>query len=70
LKAVLLSQIVQRERDSGMIGTERFLVNCQRSVPERLGIGIAALTPIEYRNPVEGIGDIGMIGTERFFPDR
>ena len=47
LVVVQRSQIVQRGRDVGMVGTEDFLSYCQRSFVQRLGIRIAALGVVQ-----------------------
>ena len=36
---------------------------------QRLGLGIAALLPVEHREVVETGGDIRMLGTERLLAD-
>jgi hypothetical protein len=53
-----------------MVGTECFLVDRQRSLVERFGIGVATLARIEESQIVERCRDIGMVRSERFFPDR
>ena len=68
--AVKHRQIVQRLSDIGMIGTERFLSDRQRSLVERLGVGVATLVIVKHRQIVQRRSDIGMIGTERFLSDR
>jgi hypothetical protein len=46
LRSVEISEVVERFRNIGMAGTERFLANRQRSPEERLGIGIATLVEV------------------------
>ena len=43
LDGVQIGQIVQRLRDIGVIGAERFLPDRQCPLVERLGIGVAGL---------------------------
>ena len=66
LGAVENSQIVQRNRNIGMIGTECFLAYCQRALVQRLRIRIATLSSYRVRQIVQRSCNIGMIGTERF----
>ena len=70
LVVVKRRQIVQRLRDIGMIGTERFFADRQRALVERLSVSIAALFVVKHRQIVQRCRDIGMIGTERLFSDR
>ena len=53
-----------------MIGPERLLVDRQRPLDERLGLGVAALISIEPSQIVQRSRDIGMIGPERLLVDR
>jgi hypothetical protein len=43
LAFVELSQVVERQCNVRVIGTERFLADRQRSLVERLGVGVATL---------------------------
>src|ERR1700738_2052715 len=47
-----------------MIAPERLLVNRQRTLVERLGVGVAALVVIEQRQIVQRRRDLGMIAPE------
>ncbi len=53
-----------------MIGPERLLVDRQRPLVERLGLGVAALVIIELSQIVQRQRNNGMIGPERLFFDR
>jgi hypothetical protein len=53
-----------------MIGTERFLIDGQRSLEERLGIHIATLFFMQQPKVAQPSRDGGMIGTEGFLPNR
>jgi hypothetical protein len=64
------SQVAERVRDIGMVGTERLLIDRQRSFEQRLGVGIATLARVKRSQAVERSRDIGIVGTERFLPDR
>jgi hypothetical protein len=48
-----------------MIGSEGLRYR-QRALEERLGIGIAALLPVQRRQIVQRCRDFGMIGSEGF----
>ena len=50
--------------------TEGFLVNSQRTLIERFGLGVAALGDVKGGQIVERQGHIGMIGAERLLADR
>jgi hypothetical protein len=47
------SQVVERLRNLRMVGTERLLADCQRSLVERLGVGVATLDAIKLSKAVE-----------------
>jgi hypothetical protein len=53
-----------------MIGTERLLVDLQRSFIEWLGLGVAALVVVESSQVEKRLCDITMVGTERFLANR
>ena len=53
-----------------MVGTERLLADRQRSLVERLGLGVAALVSVQLSQVVQRLRDIGMVGTERLLADR
>jgi hypothetical protein len=53
-----------------MAATERFFADRQRSLLERLGVGVAALVVVEQSQVVERCRDVGMVGTMRFLEDR
>ena len=53
-----------------MVRTERLLADRQRSLVQRLGVGVATLILVERSQVVQRIRDIGMIGTEGFLLDR
>jgi hypothetical protein len=52
-----------------MVRTERFLADRERSLVERLSIGVTTLRSVQLSQVVERCRDIGMVGTERFLPD-
>src|SRR5262249_61492617 len=60
----------QRVSDSRIIGTERFLVDRQRALVERLGVGGSTLYAVKQRQIVQRRRDLRGIGTERFLVDR
>ena len=66
LAIVQRSQIVQRGRDAGMVGTEAFLSYCQRPLVQRFSIGIATLRSVQLSQIVQKCANAGMIRTEDF----
>src|SRR5262249_9408719 len=67
---VEFGQIVQCQRDRGVIGPERFLIDRQQPLVERLGIGVATLFFVEFGQIVQRRrkDDIGQ-SHERWTPD-
>ena len=63
------ARLFSDSRNIGMIGTEGFLTDGQRSLVERLGIRIATLVTVQRRKIVQRCRNIGMIGTEGFLTD-
>ena len=53
-----------------MVGSERLLVDRQRSLVERLGVGVATVTHVEHSQVVQRSRDVGMVGAEHLFFDR
>ena len=53
-----------------MVGRKCLLVDRDRTLIERLGLGIAALGIVELGKIVEGAGDIGVVGRKRLLGDR
>ncbi len=43
-----------------MIGSQRLLPDRQRSLLERLGIGVAVMGTLEHRKVLEDVGNVGM----------
>ena len=58
--------IVQISGDTRMIGTERFLVYCQRPLVQRFRIGIATLLLVQLSQIVQRCRDFGMLRTSAF----
>ena len=52
-----------------MIAPERLFPNGQRTLVQRLGVGVAALAAIQRSQIVQRRCDIGMIAPERLFPN-
>jgi hypothetical protein len=63
-------KIVQRLSDIGMIATKRLFPYRQRSLIQRLGVGVAALPIVQVSQIVQRLSDIGMIATKRLFQYR
>ena len=62
--------MIERNRDIGMVGTERLFVDRQRPLDELLGVGVTALGFVQQSQVVERYRDGGMIGTARLLVDR
>ena len=52
-----------------MVGAECLLADRQRSLVERVGVGVAALVLVEQSQIVQRLRDIGMARTERLLAD-
>ena len=63
-------QIVQAVCNVEMVGTERLFPNRQSTFVKLLGIGVAALLPVEVGQIVQTVGDGGVVGAQCFFADR
>ena len=59
-------QIVQRQRDIGMVGPKRFLMDGERSLVKRFGVGIAALVFLQQGQIVQPHGKMAMLGPSDF----
>ena len=53
-----------------MFRTGRLLVDRQRALEQRLGVGVAALLLVQRRQIVQGLPDIGMTWRQRLFAHR
>ena len=53
-----------------MVGAERLLVDRERALVQRLGLGIAALVVVQLGEVVEVDADIRVVGAERLLVDR
>jgi hypothetical protein len=53
----------------GVLGAQCPLVYSAGALVERLGLGVAALSAIERGEVVEGRGDVGVLGPQRFLED-
>ena len=58
-------KIVQRQGHERMVGAERLLLDRQRALVERLGLGVAALVRSTARPDCSGRGDIRMVRAQR-----
>jgi len=56
-----LCEVVERSGDIGMVRPKRLFADRQRTLIERLELGIIALIAIEFREVVERCADIGMV---------
>ena len=61
---------MRRAADIRVVGAERLLVDRQRALVQRLGLGIAALGAIQLGEVVEVGADIRVVGAERLLVDR
>jgi hypothetical protein len=69
LCSVQTSQVVEYDRDIGIVGAEGLLPDRQRSLEERFGLGVPSLVIVELSEVSERVGDTEMVGAERFFED-
>ncbi len=53
-----------------MVGSQSVLVDRQRTLVERLSLGVAALGVIKRRQVVEARGHVGVLRAQRLLPDR
>ena len=54
-------QVVERGTDVRVVRAERLLADGERALVERLGLGVAALFAIELGEPIEELGDGGLV---------
>ena len=52
-----------------MVGSQGLLLDRQRALKERLGLGVLALVPVELRQVVEARAHVGVVGPEGLLPD-
>src|SRR5262249_35876629 len=64
------SEVVEVRTDTEMVGAERLLVDCERALQQRLGLGIVALLLRRQGEAVEDCTDAQMVGAERLLLDR
>ena len=64
--AIRLGEIIQNNRDIGMLVAERFLANLERALIKRNRFGRLAHWSVQRREIVQAVGDFGMLGTVFF----
>ncbi len=52
-----------------MVGAQHFLRDRECAPEERVGLGVAALDPVQRGQVVEALGDFGMLRPEHLLPD-
>jgi hypothetical protein len=57
------------EANIGMVRPQRLLADGQRTLVERLGLGVLPLVVIKHGQTVEAPGHIGMVLPQRRLPD-
>ena len=65
LRKIQRGEVVEVSADIRVVGAERLLVDRERALVERLGLGIAALGLIQHGEVVEVGADIRVVGAER-----
>ena len=63
-------QVVEGVGHIGVVCAERLLLDRQRALVERLGVGVLALVCVHDGQVVEGVGHIGVVCAERLLLDR